>query len=171
MNSTMKPQKGTYPDYYDNYIPLVRETSFLEALKNNGSHITQLMSQLPAEKENYAYAPGKWTVKQVLCHLSDTERIFAYRALRFARKDTSVLSSFDENAFADAAQLDHRHLRDLIAEFETVRSATISLFAGLTEDELLRSGKTTIGESTVLALGFAICGHASHHLQVLRERY
>lgn len=71
----MKPVKGTYPDYYDNYIPLVKENSVLEALKNNGAHITQLMSQLPAERENYAYAPGKWTVKQVLCHLSDTEQI------------------------------------------------------------------------------------------------
>jgi uncharacterized damage-inducible protein DinB len=167
----MKPVKGTYPAYYDNYIPLVKESSVLEALKNNGAHITQLMSQLPAEKENHAYAPGKWTVKQVLCHLSDTERIFTYRALRFARKDSAILSSFDENAFADAVQLDHRHLKDLITEFETVRNATISLFAGFTEEELLRSGSTTIGASTVLALGFAICGHASHHLHILRERY
>lgn len=167
----MKPVKGTYPDYYDNYIPLVKENSVLEALKNNGAHITQLMSQLPAERENYAYASGKWTVKQVLCHLSDTERIFAYRALRFARKDTSVLSSFDENAFAEAAQLDQRHLKDLIAEFETVRNATISLFAGFSEEELLRSGRTNLGATTVLALGFAICGHASHHLHILRERY
>lgn len=167
----MKPERGTYPEYYDNYIPLVKENSVLEALKNNGAHITQLMSQLSAEKENYAYAPGKWTVKQVLCHLSDTERIFAYRALRFARKDTSILSSFDENAFADAAELGHRHLKDLTSEFESVRHATISLFAGFTTEEMLRIGRTNLGETSVLALGFVICGHASHHLHVLRERY
>lgn len=82
-----------------------------------------------------------------------------------------MLSSFDENAFAEAAQLDQRHLKDLIAEFETVRNATISLFAGFSEEELLRSGRTNLGATTVLALGFAICGHASHHLHILRERY
>jgi uncharacterized damage-inducible protein DinB len=167
----MKPIKGTYPEYFDNYIPLVNEDSVVEALKNNWANTSKLLSQLNADKENYAYAPGKWTVKQVICHLSDTERIFAYRALRFARKDQQTLASFDENSYAANAQLDHRKLKYLIQEFETVRMATISLFAGFTEDDLQSSGSTAIGQSTVLALGFAICGHAAHHLHVLRERY
>lgn len=167
----MKPVKGTYPEYFDNYIPLVNESSVLEALKNNWANTSKFLAQVNADKENYAYAPGKWTVKQVICHLSDTERIFAYRALRFARKDQQMLASFDENAYADNAHLDHRRLKYVIQEFETVRMASISLFAGFTEEDLQSSGNITIGQSTVLALGFAICGHATHHLHVLRERY
>ena len=167
----MKPEKGTYPPYFDNYIPLVKEDRVLDALANNWAHITDVLSAVSADKENYAYAEKKWTIRQLVNHMIDTERIFAYRALRFARKDPQQPLPFEENDYAEHADVNRRNLNDLIYEYDTVRRSTVSLFNSFSENTLLNSGKTAGGACTVLALGYVICGHAEHHLNILRERY
>jgi len=167
----MKPLQGTYPKYFENYIPWVKESDVHTALKNNLTEVTTFFRAIPADMETYAYAPGKWDIKQVLNHVTDTERIFTYRALRFARRDPQQPLPFEENHYADNADVSRRTLADLIEEFEAVRKASIFLFKYLTDDTLLLSGKTAAGECTVLALGYTTCGHAIHHMNVLKERY
>lgn len=120
---------------------------------------------------DYAYAPGKWTVKKLLNHIVDTERIFIYRALCIARGDQTPLPGYDENDYAEAAQVGHRSLVDLAHEFQSVRSATLSLFNSFGEHELLRTGIANGNAMSVNAIGFIIIGHALHHEVVARERY
>lgn len=167
----MKPVKGTYPIYFDNYIPLVKETNLAEALNNNWNEIKTVISAIPVSQDDFAYAQDKWTIKQVLCHMIDTERIFAYRALRFARKDPQQVLPFEENDYAANAELGQRSLKGLLDEFEVVRKSSMYLFNNLSESTLLLSGRMASGETSVLALGFIICGHATHHLNVIKERY
>jgi uncharacterized damage-inducible protein DinB len=167
----MRPEKGTYPVYYENYIPLVREDSILEALNVNEKEIISFFNSISANKENYAYENGKWTIKEVLNHIIDTERIFSYRALRFARKDSQLLHSFDQDPYVANAELTNRSLKDLIEEFETVRKATFSLYKSFSNEALLRIGNTAEGKASVNAIGFTICGHAIHHINVISERY
>lgn len=167
----MRPQPGSYPVYFDNYISLVKEPILIEALENSGNQALTFFQNINLEKENYAYASGKWTVKQVLCHINDTERIFAYRALCFARNEKQVLPAFEEDEYVKAASLEHLTLTDLIADFKTIRESSISLFGGLSAEELLRTGAAASGQTTVLAMGFAISGHLLHHLTVLKQRY
>lgn len=167
----MKPLQGTYPKYFENYIPWVKEGDVHLALKNNLNEISAFFRTIPADMENFAYAPGKWNIKQVLNHVIDTERIFTYRALRFARRDPQQPLPFEENHYADHADVSKRSLADLIEEFEAVRKASILLFKYFSEDTLLLSGKTAAGDCTVLALGYTTCGHAIHHMNVINERY
>jgi uncharacterized damage-inducible protein DinB len=167
----MRPEKGTYPPYYDHYLPLVKEIEPIEALDRNWEMLRDFITKIPAGKEEFAYAPGKWTVKQVINHVIDTERILAYRALRFARQDPQQPLPFEENKYAVAAELDNRRVKHLLEEFETVRKATRSLFSTFSEETWQRSGKTAAGETTVLAIAYMICGHATHHMNVLKERY
>jgi uncharacterized damage-inducible protein DinB len=167
----MRPLKGTYPDYYENYIPLVKQNTITEALQANEKETIQFFSSIAPSKENYAYQIGKWTVKQVLNHLIDTERIFAYRALRFARKDAQQPLSFEQDDYVANAELTSRHLNDLVNEFEAVRKSTLSLFNSFSEEALVRTGSTRAGNSSVLAIGFTICGHNIHHMNVVRDRY
>jgi len=167
----MRPEKGTYPVYYENYIPLVMQENITVALHQNWDELKKVFSFVSKNKEDYAYADGKWTVKQMLLHLVDTERIFAYRALRFARKDPEQPLSFEENDYAAAADVSNRTLADIMEEMETVRMASISLFKSFSNDTLLLSGDTAAGSATVVSIGFTICGHALHHINVLKERY
>ncbi|PBQ33252.1 damage-inducible protein DinB [Sphingobacteriaceae bacterium] len=167
----MRPEKGTYPEYYGQYIPLVNQEDVNLALTRNWEDLQNFISSIPKEMEDYAYAPGKWTIKQVIMHLVDTERIFAYRALRFARRDAQQPLSFEENDYAANAELSERTLEDILQEFETVRKATLSLFKGFSPGTLLNAGNTAIGKTTVLAIGFLTCGHAIHHMNVIKDRY
>jgi hypothetical protein len=167
----MRPQPGTYPDYYQHYIPLVKEDEIIPALQNNWTSISAFISSIPQVKEEHAYAAGKWTVKQVVIHLCDTERILAYRALRFARKDPKQPLPFEEDHYAANAELGNRNLSSILNEYRTVREATLSLFKTFSPEVLLSRGNTAIGETTVLALGYMICGHAAHHANVINERY
>ena len=167
----MKPLQGSYPAYFETYISKVTEDDVLLALHNNLQVLKSFFKSIPPELENKAYAEGKWTIKQVLNHMLDTERIFAYRALRFARKDAQVVAAFDEDAYAQAADVSKRNLPDLLAELEAVRWSSIFLFKSLNHEALMRSGMMASGETTVLSLGFMICGHANHHMQVIKEKY
>ena len=167
----MRPQKGSYPDYYENYIPLVKQNSVLQALNENEKELIAFFSSIKPSMENNAYELGKWTIKEVLNHIIDTERIFAYRALRFARMDEKQPLPFEEDEYVKNAELSQRNLQDLVNEFETVRRASLSLFNSFSNEALLRSGITAAGRATVLAIGFTICGHGIHHLNVVSERY
>jgi uncharacterized damage-inducible protein DinB len=167
----MRPNKQDHIAYFEYYINLVPENDILSALNNNHQTILEFLKSIPADKAEYKYAEGKWTIKQVLNHIIDTERIFSYRALRFSRGDNQVLASYDENLYAANVDLSRSSLDLLIEEFDAVRKATLLQFSQLSEKELLLKGKTTSGENNVLSIAYVICGHATHHVNVIKERY
>lgn len=167
----MRPNKQDHIAYFEHYINLVPENDILSALKNNHQSILQFIKSIPNDKAEYQYAEGKWTIKQVLNHIIDTERIFSYRALRFSRGDAQLLPGYDENLFANNVDLSRTDLNLLAEEFDKVRKATILQFQQLSDKELLLKGKTTSGENNVLSVGYVICGHATHHMNVIKERY
>jgi uncharacterized damage-inducible protein DinB len=167
----MRPQPGTHPDYYLHYIGLVGSGNILDALEENKLLLISTIASIPEASADFAYAEGKWTIKQLLQHIADTERILAVRALRFARRDQQINPSFDEDQYAAAANVAVKGIEDLMDELLAIREATRLLFKPLSDEELLRSGETTVGKTTVIALGYMICGHSTHHLKVLRERY
>lgn len=167
----MRPNKADHIPYYEYYINLVEENNVVDALIRTKEITSNFISNIPSGKENFYYASGKWTVKQVVNHITDTERIMSYRALRFARGDNQLLPAFDENLYAANANLDHSNLTLLNAEFNAIREATTLLFKQLSEKELLLKGNTAAGEVNVLSLGYMICGHALHHLKVIEDRY
>ncbi len=159
------------PKYFDRYINRVEDIDLIEALEKYGS------SFLEAEKENFEalgdkiYAPGKWTIKDLLQHMIDAERIFAYRALRFSRNDKTELPGFDEDRYAANVSTKSRTITDLLEEFKTVRTATIQLFRTFDATFMHREGIASGNKMSVLAIGFTMCGHTIHHLGVIKERY
>lgn len=120
---------------------------------------------------NFSYAQGKWTIAEVLIHLMDTERIFQYRALRFARNDKTELQGFDQDSYVPESQAPNRSRNDILEEFIAIRKSSIALFASLNDEMLLRSGLASGAKMSVRALGFVICGHQVHHFNILQERY
>lgn len=167
----MRPKAEDHIPYFSRYIELVPENDIISALENDQDAFLSFIKSIPDPKAEYAYAPGKWTVKQVINHVIDTERIFSYRALCFARGEKQTLPSFEENDYAANANLSHTDLLMLAQEFDVVRRATVFLFKQLGEKELLNKGTTPSGVSNVLSLGFTICGHGKHHVNVMKERY
>ena len=145
--------------------------SLPEGLSIQSRSFPEFLAGIPEEKAGYAYAPGKWTIRQVLQHLLDAERIFAYRALRFARQDKTALPGFDENAYAQIAHAEHRSLASLADEFRSVRQSTVQLFQTFGETELEQSGVASGEEIYVGGIGFIIYGHVAHHEEIMRERY
>lgn len=160
------------PDFYDTYIQKVGDTLDLEnALEQFGGEYFTADKKILLALGDQAYAPGKWTVKKVLQHMIDTERIFAYRALRFARNDQTELPGMDQDLFAANTLANKRGVEDLLHEFAVVRESTILLFASFDDKMLLREGICSEKRTTVLALGFTIVGHGLHHKHILKERY
>ena len=129
------------------------------------------MESIPPEKYDYRYKVGKWTVKEVLQHIIDAERIFGYRALRFARKDPTFLPGFDENSYADNAKADKRDWTNLLEEFKAVRKTSEFLFGSFNDEQLDAAGTANNNSNYVLGIGFIVIGHSIHHKNVLRERY
>lgn len=166
-----KPDITTVPDYFVYYTGLVKENDLVQALSHCREHTLDLFSSVPVEKENYAYAPGKWTVKQLLSHLIDTERIFAYRALRFSRMDSTELPGYDENLFAANSNTENLMLERLLEEYRAVRKSTLSLFEAMNDEMLDFKGTANGMQCTARALGYMIVGHEIHHCKVLKERY
>lgn len=160
-----------YNPYYGEYIDLVKDTSLMEALINGLKNIQSFFVSLPKEKLDYRYAEGKWTPKDILQHITDTERVFAYRALYFTRSSDANLVGFDENIFAENAQALTKTLTDLLEEYIAVRTATICLFKNLNEKHLSCIGTANGSEMSVRAAGFIICGHEIHHCNIIKERY
>lgn len=166
-----KPNYNDFPPYCRHYFDLVAEDDLMEALKNSRDHTLKFISEIPAAKENFSYAENKWTVKQVLSHIIDCERIYAYRALRFSRKDNTELPGFDEDLFAANANASGRNLQDLAEEYKSVRGSTIFLFEHMTEEMLGFKGMANKLWLTPCAIGFLAAGHNIHHCKIIKERY
>ena len=167
----MRPQKQDYIAYFEHYINLVSESDINSALKNNHQTTLRFLKSIPSSQFNYQYTPNKWTIKEVLSHIIDTERVFSYRALCFSRGETQILPGFDENEYANHADLSNVAFEDLVMEFDIVRQATIMQFSHLPSDKPLLKGKSAAGENNVLSLGYMIVGHTQHHINVVKERY
>jgi hypothetical protein len=166
-----RPKPEDSPPYYHKYIDAVPEADLISALENEMHDAAELMDSIPAAKENFAYAEGKWTLKQVISHVVDTERIFNYRALRISRFDTTPLSGFDENKYAPRANAENRSLSDLKEEFIAVRRSTILFFRSLTPEMLEAKGSANNYTMTPKAIGWMIPGHSRHHFNIITERY
>lgn len=161
----------TVPAFYKNYIKQVDESDLLQALRISGHRMQELVHAVPEAKADYAYAAGKWTVRELLCHVIDAERIFCYRALRFGRNDKTPLAPFEENDYAPQANAAGRPLQKIASEMVHLRASTIDLFEGFTPEMLVRKGTANGNEISVVALGFIIAGHETHHRKILHERY
>ena len=165
------PDLKKVPEFYHGYISQVKESDLMEAFKKGTVSFIQFFESIPESKHNYRYADGKWTMKEVLQHIIDGERVFAYRALRFARKDPTPLPGFDENIFAANAKADKRNWNDLMEEFKTVRKSSEQLFTSFDEEQLNAIGTASNHSNYVLGFGYIIIGHSLHHMNVVKERY
>ncbi|HYL85035.1 MAG TPA: DinB family protein [Candidatus Angelobacter sp.] len=166
-----RPEATEYADYYAKYISHVPGADFLSVLDTERSQMAKLFAARSERDGNFSYAPGKWTVKETLGHVTDTERIFSYRALRIGRGDTTPLPGFEQDDFVRNGGFAARTLADLAEEFAAVRGATLSLFRSFGEEALSRRGVASQKEITVRALGFISAGHQIHHRMILEERY
>jgi hypothetical protein len=166
-----RPASDEYLAYYDRYITLVPDGNLVDILAEQQRETLRMLRKVDDERGLFAYAPDKWTVKEVIGHLSDAERVFSYRALRFARADGQPVAGFDENAYVPAGRFNERPIASLVDEFESIRAATVHLFRYLTEEEMARRGIANNNPISVRALGFVIAGHERHHAKLLRERY
>lgn len=162
-----------YASFYEPYIKVLleNEKSIIENLALTQEEFMSILENLPLEKQSYAYAEGKWTIKELILHLIDTERIFCYRALSFARNDTTSLPGFDQDLFIANCNAHQRNYPDLLEEMSTLRKSTIQLFKSFSKEALLRIGKASGNEMSVRAIGFIISGHQQHHLKIIKERY
>jgi hypothetical protein len=167
----MRPDLKRVPPFYHNYINQVNETTLMDAFNKESPALISFFKNIAADKQDYSYAAGKWTIKEVLQHIIDAERVFAYRGLCFARKDQTPLPSFDENAYAENAKTNNRNYDELVEELELVRRSTEILFDSFDEDQLESSGIASGHSNYTRAIGFILVGHANHHVKVIRERY
>jgi hypothetical protein len=166
-----RPQSGEYAPYYDKYVAQVPDNSILVTLEDQRRSMLILLTGRPEADGDLRYAPDKWSVKEVLGHICDAERVFAYRALRISRGDKTPLASFDENEFARNSPLSRRPLSDSIEDYIAVRRATVSLFRNLDEAAWARRGVASNHEVSVRALAYMIAGHELHHRKMLEEKY
>ena len=172
MRAIPKPAAGEYPPYAAMYIDLLPDDGrVLAHLEEQGHLVAEFFRALPPDRHTYRYAPGKWTPKEILLHVVDDERIYACRALRFARGDETELPGFDQDPFAAASGADARSLESLLAEHAAVRTSTLCLFDNLPDAAWMRSGVANGARVTVRALAWHMAGHELHHLRILRERY
>lgn len=159
------------PPGFLNYVNLANTMELMAALKNSTTLMQELLRAIPEEKGTYRYAEGKWSVKEVLNHMMDAERVFVYRALRFSRTDKTELHAFDENLFAPNAHAHARTIKQLAEEMVRLRSTTTDFFASLTPEMLDRRGISNRAEIQVKALGYVTAGHELHHINIFKERY
>lgn len=169
----LNPLNATeYNSYYKTYIDKA-DTSLncVEGLNQNLKTVVSFYSSIPKEKHDYAYAEYKWMIKDVLLHVIDAERIFAYRALRIARQDKTPMVGYEQDDYAVTANATNRTLENILEEYKTVREATITLFSNFNSATMLQMGEASGFPFSVRALGYIIIGHENHHNQVIRERY
>ncbi len=166
-----KPDLNRVPEFYHNYIDLVQQEDLHSAFDTHKVNAVRFLKTIPEEKWNYSYAEGKWSIKELVQHMIDAERIFVYRALRFARKDETPLPGFDENTYAAASKAYRRSKEDLIEELKLIQSASAKLFSSFDEEQLQASGIANGKSINVLAIGFITIGHSLHHLNIIQQRY
>ena len=167
-----RPSEGEYQESYQKYFDLVPEGSYLELLGQNSKDTVRFFEAIPQEKLDYKYAPGKWTIKQLLMHLIDTERVFSYRALVAARGDTTMVHyRMDEELYARNVDVSQRTLQNLISEFQAVRSSTEKLFENISDAQSKLPCNVVTHPMTTRAIGYFIIGHVQHHVTIIQERY
>jgi hypothetical protein len=166
-----RPRSNEYPPYYNRYINLIEDEDILAVLENQKQEISDLLNGLGEEAAAYRYAPDKWSVKEVIGHIIDVERIFSHRALRFARNDKTPLPEFDQDNYIHNANFDLRTLIDIADEYRAVRESTLSMFYSFADEFYSREGTASGFKFTVRAIPFIIAGHEVHHQQILREQY
>jgi len=166
-----RPLPNECAPYYQKYIVLAEGDSITEIIHNYAFELQEFYNSLPDDKADFAYAENKWTIKEVLQHLTDAERVFAYRALRISRNDSTPLASFDENAYVENGFAAGRALSTLKQEFNAVRAATDMFLLSLNETQIKRMGTASNNPVSVNALAFIIYGHLLHHKNILTERY
>ena len=166
-----RPKAGEADPYYFKYIDRVSDADIVDTLSAQIVETVGLLRSLPESKGSHRYAPEKWTIREVIGHITDCERVFAYRALRFSRGDRTPVPGFEENDYVANGLFDERTMDDLITEFEHVRRATIGLLNGLSEEMMSRRGVASEKEISVRALAFIMAGHETHHVELLKTRY
>jgi hypothetical protein len=160
-----------YPNFFGTYIQALENVQLIEELEISLHDFIKFVQNIPLDKFDYRYAEGKWTIKDIIQHIIDAERIFNYRALRISRKDLTPLAGFEENSYVENTNANDRSIQDLLAEFSAVRQSSLFLFKSFTPEQLQRIGIVSMGEISVRAVGFIIIGHQKHHQKVFQERY
>lgn len=168
---SIRPAPDEFNPYYGRYIDKVPDGDIVRTLRTQVAATAGFLRSIPDARHGHRYSDGKWSIREVIGHLCDCERIFAYRAMRFARADETSLPGFDENEFVRRARLDDRPFESLVSEYEAVRAATVALFDGLFPEEWSRSGLANNSAVSVRALAWIIAGHELHHVGIIRERY
>lgn len=163
--------KDEYAPYYAPYIAALDNVNLIEELEISIYDLIKFTQDIPLGKHDYSYAEGKWTIKDILQHLMDAERIFSYRALRIARNDKMPLPGFEENDYVNEAHANDRNLLQLLTELSTIRQSTLLLFKSFSEEMLKRKGTASDNVVSVRAIGFIIIGHMKHHQKIFKERY
>ena len=170
--TTTRPEVGEYAPSFADYVARIADDEDIVAvLVTQLDQVLARLGRIPEVRGDYRYAPGKWSIKEIVGHLCDTERVFAYRALRIGRGDSTPLASFEDQAYVEASRAGDRALGDLAAEWGDVRRATVALFRNLPAEAWQRRGTASDKPISVRALAYIIAGHVRHHLQVLEERY
>ncbi len=166
-----RPDLTSIPEFYKRYVEHVKNYDLVDAFNISLKATMELIKSIPEERGEHRYAPGKWSIKELLCHMIDTERIMSYRALRFARNDKTPLHGFEENDYAPEANAGSRTLASIAEEMSRLRLTTVDMFASFSPDMLMRKGLANNVEFSVLTIGYIIPGHESHHRNILKERY
>lgn len=164
-------QLNEYAPYQMNYIQLVPEQNIVKGLVQQQEEMIHFFKSIPTFKQEYRYADNKWTIKDLILHLIDAERIFVYRALRIARNDLTTLAGFEENEFVSSANANEREFDSLLNEYNCVRTASISLFESFTEVDLLKLGTAANASVSVRGIGYCVLGHELHHKNIIIARY
>jgi hypothetical protein len=166
-----RPDPSEYDPFYRGYVALVPDGDLLDLLRQQGGETVTLLRGVGEERSTFRYAPGKWSIRELVGHVTDAERVFTYRALSFARGAESPLPSFDEQRWAEVSNATNRLLEDLIDDDIAVPTATLALFRGFTPPDFARAGTASDARVTVRALAYITAGHERHHVRVLREKY
>jgi hypothetical protein len=166
-----RPQPTEYDPYYEKYVSLVPEAEIITALEKQTDELSSLFADVSEDKGTFAYAEGKWTVKEVLSHLIDGERMFAYRALRVARGDRTPIEGFEQDGYIENSHANRRPIAELIEEFKLLRAANVMFFSNLEPGDWVRSGIANNVEISVRSLAWIMAGHIRHHIAILQERY
>jgi hypothetical protein len=166
-----RPTPEEYAPYYEQYVAAAGDGDPMRVLAEQERELSAMLGGLSSEASAFRYAPDKWSIREVLGHVIDAERVFAYRALRFGRADETPLPGFDQNDWARATNAGERSLDDLLAEFRALRAATVAMFRGFPDEAFSRGGVASDNRVTVRALLYIMIGHAAHHIGILRDRY
>src|SRR5215204_4661083 len=166
-----RPEKTEYAEYYDRYISLIDSDEIVPVLENQLEELAEVFKEITEEKSHYAYAADKWTIKEVIGHLADGERIFAYRALRISRADKTPIEGFEQDGYIENSNFNNIPLSELTAELLYVRKGNLIFFKSLNDEAWLRTGTASDNPVSVRALAYIMAGHIRHHLKILNERY